>query len=416
MRSPGLTPLLKDFGIGLCIDLLQLGFFPLQGPLVQIGAGLNIFFASFKGWVKFKTANGSPMCPQDWSADMLSNACGGEGKYYDAFYDLGKKKIFCQLDPANGHSSTVGATISLDFFFWARSWEWAVQPPRRDIPKCPNGHEYGPQARVFENEVCVDAAKDYLDSFKEVKADPAWNTRPHDHYLQIGRAKGYIWPGRQCRDEELGFASSAQQMYYFTYPDVKNDINFGVNSRPFNGAYRHYQAVTTSDNLVEDPRIWHGELAQDDWNEVCPESISTYLAENKDVAADSNYGPRPRRHWIDHVLTKEQAPRQWKGDLCAARVSCASASQDYLVRYGDVAANEIFSKNPFDHYTQYGRAEGRRWKGHLCAMDAGEKQCDGAKAVYSVINGDVLDAGVDAWAHFNTAGRSEGRIWPGNMC
>ena len=95
-------------------------------------------------------------------------------------------------------------------FLWSKSWEFAVQPPRRKNPKCPNGHEYGPNAAIWDTEVCYDANRGYLDAHKEVKSDPAWNTRPHEHYEQVGKAKGYSWPGRQCKAEELGFSTSAQ--------------------------------------------------------------------------------------------------------------------------------------------------------------------------------------------------------------
>ena len=75
-----------------------------------------------------------------------------------------------------------------------------------------------------------------------------------------------------------------------------------------------------------------------------------------------------------------------------------------------------YAQDPFAHYQAHGQSEGRRWKGHLCAKEAGEKVCDGAVAVYNAINGDVFEAHADAWTHYQTFGKKEGRIWPGNMC
>lgn len=47
-------------------------------------------------------------------------------------------------------------------------------------------------------------------------------------------------------------------------------------------------------------------------------------------------------------------PREWFDDPNAV---------SYLSRYQDVAADPVFSQNPYLHYTQYGKAEGKTWGG-----------------------------------------------------
>lgn len=79
---PGLSDLLAKVGIGLCADLMSIGFFPIQGPTVQFSMGLSLFVVGLHGWMKIKTANSSPLCPQDWNPNWLNSACSdNEGTY-----------------------------------------------------------------------------------------------------------------------------------------------------------------------------------------------------------------------------------------------------------------------------------------------------------------------------------------------
>ena len=77
-------------------------------------------------------------------------------------------------------------------------------------------------------------------------------------------------------------------------------------------------------------------------------------------------------------------------------------AQYYLQQNPDVAANETFGKNPYQHYLQYGQSEGRS------AYDASNPLRFDPN-FYLEQNSDVAKAGVDPLQHYIQFGQMEGR-------
>lgn len=77
-------------------------------------------------------------------------------------------------------------------------------------------------------------------------------------------------------------------------------------------------------------------------------------------------------------------------------------AQYYLQKNPDVAANETFGKNPYQHYLQYGQSEGRS------AYDASNPLRFDPN-FYLEQNPDVAKAGVDPLQHYIQFGQMEGR-------
>ena len=358
------------------------------------------------------------------------------GKLFWFAHKIGKRQIArgrILRITSSSQASTCTHLVSsslLAHIVQSKEWTWAETPAKRDNPKCPNGHQIGPVAQVWEQVQCYDASRDYLNAHKDVKADPKWSADPHGHYLAIGKAKGYVWPGRQCTDEDLGYTYTAQEIYYSNYRDVGMDPAYGPKSAPYTNGWKHYQEVVAEDDrIIAERRIWPGQWSQTDFNEVCEDAILDFYRNNYDAAQDVSIGgyTRLRKYYIDsHVLGTAQQ-MEWKGDLCLKHIGCQAAQADYLTRYPDVGADPKFAEAPILHYQQVGKAEGRRWKGHLCAQAiTPEFWCNQASNTYATIYSDIIDAGFtnstntkegdQSWRHYTTIGKAEGRIWPSNVC
>ena len=77
-------------------------------------------------------------------------------------------------------------------------------------------------------------------------------------------------------------------------------------------------------------------------------------------------------------------------------------AQYYLQQNPDVAANETYGKNPYQHYLDYGKTEGR------VAYDASQPSYFDPN-FYLQQNPDVAKAGVDPYQHYLQFGQMEGR-------
>ena len=238
---PGLTEVLNEVGISLCIDLLRADLFFLQGPTGQLTTGLDLLIVNLSAWYKYKFANGSPVCPQDFSMDIMNQMCPNPDLYQtviDNFVD----EDFCNLQGGQG---IFGATITLDLFFWSRQWTFAETPEPRDAPVCVDGKPENPGTEgLFASKVCPAAAKAYLAANGDVLAaaqDSCGGQAPdsdcvlafaRQHWLTNGRNEyrhgnaARAWPGQECIDQTL-LCWEAQQQFWQDNMDVADSDVYG---------------------------------------------------------------------------------------------------------------------------------------------------------------------------------------------
>ena len=102
---------------------------------------------------------------------------------------------------------------------------------------------------------------------------------------------------------------------------------------------------------------------------------------------------------------------------------CLLASAVYQEKYADIGyPGNVWFDRPFDHYKQFGKAEGRTWSSKLCDVQVDPsipKDCEFAQRVYKRLNADIGSPG-NFWFnrpfdHYKEYGKGEGRIWP-NVC
>ena len=364
---PGLTEVLNEVGISLCIDLLRADLFFLQGPTGQLSTGLDLLIVNLSAWYKYKFANGSPVCPQDLNKDMFGDICPNEDLYQKILANF-VDEDFCNLEAGQG---IFGAEITLDLFFYSTTWQFGDMPPTRDPILCVGGQPEDPGfVSFFDTKVCGAAEEAYLAANGDVKSnleanacsDPNQNVTQclengaRGHWLASGRNEYYRqgaasrrWPGEKCIDQTI-FCWEAQVQFWADNMDVADDMMYGPDLNdasilgmytnkgythnstvPRDGAWQYFQANKANNDKL----LWRGDL--------CDAAL---------VAQNKQYG-----NGFDPII-----------DDASARA--------YLARYPDIMVDGADRKTFFwdSHnnrpvspqavaadYWKYGREEGRLW-------------------------------------------------------
>ena len=128
----GLTQLMRKFGVSLCVNLLTLEAFLLQGPLGQASVGASAVVLKVSAFVKVKMAEFSPLCPQDFLPAVQKFACANP-QFYQAFVTKFANQPYCNLKMGQ---TIVGATATVDLWFWRKSYQFMTQPTPRPVFKC----------------------------------------------------------------------------------------------------------------------------------------------------------------------------------------------------------------------------------------------------------------------------------------
>lgn len=374
---PGLTEVLNDVGISLCLTLLQADLFYLQGPTGQLSTGLDLLIVNFSAWYKYKFANASPVCPQDQTFDMMGDICPKPTLWTNILNEFADED-FCNMEGGQG---IYGATITLDLLFYTRQWNFGDMPEPRDSPVCIDGKAASPGVLGFlDNQVCPAATHAYLMANPDVLvaakaqcgmagaddstaiADPCVSNQAREQWLQQGRIdfeRGNTnrqWPGRLCIDQTL-FCWEAQAQFWRDNMDVVDSDMYGPDmvDPTIPGGFSSYGYS----------RLWHNVTTPRDG------AWQYFLANN---ASNLNL--------------------LWRGDLCDPAgvylntVLCSSGSyscnpvvdlahaQAYVNRYPDLTATfsandrRVFMFNSdgsvniegvHADWFKYGQAEGRVW-------------------------------------------------------
>jgi hypothetical protein len=145
------------------------------------------------------------------------------------------------------------------------------------------------------------------------------------------------------------------------------------------------------------------QAAAEDSQRDCNGARQVYLQRNQDVAK-ANMDP-----WWHYVNYGRNEGRKWPGKECTEENSCARAKELYLKEHPGLKAINL---DPWEHFTRWGRYEGLKWPGKECTED----ECARASDLYLQQNSDVRKANQHPWWHYVQFGRNEGRKWPGKLC
>jgi hypothetical protein len=132
LKMLGLMKLLDDFGISLCVNFVNLSAYVLQGPMGEASMGIDAFPVTLSAWLKVKFATNSPLCPQDWNRDLRAYACQHRSLYH-AFVKEFSFEPYCNMDAGD---ATIGVTVTIDLWFWTKSYHFMHTPPPRPVFTC----------------------------------------------------------------------------------------------------------------------------------------------------------------------------------------------------------------------------------------------------------------------------------------
>eukprot|EP00128_Syssomonas_multiformis_P014761 Colp12_sorted_trinity150504_noHs@135 len=373
---PGLVEVLNEFGISLCLNLLTLDLYPLQGPVGQVSAGLSLFVVKLNAFGKIKMANGSPLCPQDFNPSEIAYMCQHQDVLREFVNAFGSND-FCNMNPGQ---VLVGVSVTVDLWIWSKTWTWQYNPSPKPTPSC--GGSAGPTPDDVSGQPpirnsyygqfdCYEARAAYLRLNPDVAANSVYGSLvgARNHFNDYGRNEGRVWPGHLCLHQKLT-CFAAQLKYWADNTDVETNSVYGEHSVDSNGnrlgAWRHWNDWGQFRDTAF-VRAWHGEICL--WSDslICDVADAQYLIAYPDVAENSFYGARPHQHYLDHGKGEL---RYYNSALClpSYEKQCDSAAENYLQQYPDVAADGYYGtrQTAFKHYQEHGKAEGRWWLGNLC--------------------------------------------------
>ena len=397
MGIPGLSEVLNDVGISLCLDLFRTDMFFLQGPVSKVSVGLDLAIVSFAAWYKYKYANGAPLCPQDFSYETMQHMCQNR-QVFDAVVSSFQDEDFCNLDAGQG---IFGATVTLDLFLYQKSWDFGQTPEPREAPKCNEDSTPmmpGFQPGKFDGLDCADSRVAYLQANNDVLQnwakpqcyntnngqdpskisdayalkDPCVQVQARNHWMTNGKSEGRQWPGRACYREDV-FCWAAQeefwgrnpdaadsdmygpdQVLYSTYGGVWDGNTYYVNNgtshnatAPRDGAWRYFLA-----NQANNPQlIWRGDLCNlDDFNA------------NKAFTAGGEYGSATAP-----TIDLAHAQAYFTHNGVAATVG-TGAGQPSLMHFTEERYSQFFDssyqlipQNVYQDWYQFGKYEGLWW-------------------------------------------------------
>jgi hypothetical protein len=127
--------------------------------------------------------------------------------------------------------------------------------------------------------------------------------------------------------------------------------------------------------------------------------------------------------WSNGTMIKKTAPTTASTNTIPSEaINCELARKKYLEQNPDVAKA---SMDAWNHYTTFGKREGRKWpacaenaNNNIQELTESNTKpleainCELARKKYLEQNPDVAKAGMDAWNHYTSYGKREGRKWP----
>ena len=148
--------------------------------------------------------------------------------------------------------------------------------------------------------------------------------------------------------------SPEEQRYLNMRPDVAADPYYATN--PYEHYTRHGINEGMSWTLADSPSSQQN--LPSGWSD------SGYLSNNPDVASDPYYGSNAYQHWLDFG---QKEGRSWQQQAVQQQQASTQTQSpaSYLAAYPDVAADPYYSQNPYAHYQEHGRNEGRTWYGDI---------------------------------------------------
>ena len=259
----------------------------------------------------------------------------------------------------------------------------------------------GPEGRTYAGELPHD-----FDSVRYLQLNPdiqAAGVDPVQHYLLFGRAEGRMFAQYPVggRDElPDGFDSA-------TYLELNPDVQ-AAGADPV----EHFLLHGRAEGRVFAPAMQQADAAAPLSLDDLPHDFdsSIYLQLNPDLLAAA---VEPVQHYLlygraeGRAYLQEPAAPKWRmGDL-----PLDFDGERYLQLNPDLAEGAV---NPFEHYAQFGRAEGRAYRADVVQSEAHPQAnlpADFDPAVYRKLHTDLADPSIDVIAHYLQFGRHEQRTY-----
>lgn len=212
----------------------------------------------------------------------------------------------------------------------------------------------------------------YLRDHTEVQYDPNWNTRPYEHYKQVGNSSDYVWPGRVCLDNDLAYQNCwpAQTRYWVENDDVLQSSTYGPGDSTNleytdgwqgsrQGAWEHYQQNKDKDQTL----VWHAEMCQQEMPLYdCDDAQHWYFARYPEI---SNQGYTSYYQALQHYKDRGAAEgRAWNGAVwydANQATQCQKNEDFYRARNPDIADRIARAGSGYQDWVSFGRKEGRHY-------------------------------------------------------